>query len=375
MLKKITLVLSLIACAVIFAVGEQKFSSAPPPGNTGQVPGNTCARAGCHTSFPLNSGGGNITTTLPDIYTAGSAITFNVIVADANSTTARWGFSIKAVIEGTNTSVGTFEGNGFTANLNPSDNSELSHQGAFPATASAVTFLNLKWTPPAGLTQSVRFFYAGNAANGNSNPLGDYIYSGAKTLTAAPVTPVELKDFTLTVKSTAVELKWSTLSEQNSKEFIIERSNNNQHFYPVGKVAAAGNSNELKQYQFIDNTPEFNKNLSYRLLEVDIDGQQQYSKVLTTQIKAATNYVQTVYPSPALAGGQIAIHYIADEATTATVELFSVNGRKLRENKVQLSQGKTVVTYQLNKLIASGQYFLVVTPEKGSAQKIPVLIK
>jgi hypothetical protein len=42
-----------------------------------------------------------------------------------------------------------------------------------------------------------------------------------------------------------VNLFWVTASESNSKEFIVERSGDGTHFNAIGRVDAAGFSNNL----------------------------------------------------------------------------------------------------------------------------------
>ena len=52
-----------------------------------------------------------------------------------------------------------------------------------------------------------------------------------------------------------VILKWSSLSEVNCKEFVIERSMDRTSFTKVvGTVDAVGNSSDRKDYEFQDNT-------------------------------------------------------------------------------------------------------------------------
>ena len=73
-----------------------------------------------------------------------------------------------------------------------------------------------------------------------------------------------------------VGVNWTTASEINTKNFVVERSTDGVHFSALGTVAAAGNSNTAHQYQFTD-ANALNAGAStlyYRLRLVDNDGKK-----------------------------------------------------------------------------------------------------
>lgn len=97
------------------------------------------------------------------------------------------------------------------------------------------------------------------------------------TCASFPV-PVVLTQFSYTLSGKNVILNWETASENNSSQFIIERSPDGYQFSPVGTIAAAGNSSDTRRYSFTDQTPAYINH--YRLKQVDIDGKFKYSKIL-----------------------------------------------------------------------------------------------
>jgi hypothetical protein len=99
------------------------------------------------------------------------------------------------------------------------------------------------------------------------------------------ILPVTLTGFTAQKMASSVMLQWSTASEENTKDFIIQRSTGNG-WDDLGTVAAAGNSNTLRQYSYTDTRPANGLN-DYRLLEQDADGRETYSPVLTVQFSTA----------------------------------------------------------------------------------------
>jgi hypothetical protein len=69
------------------------------------------------------------------------------------------------------------------------------------------------------------------------------------------VLPVELIHLNAEVTNGVNRIYWSTASEHNSDYFEVQRSDDGINFFPVGTIDAAGNSNELLEYEMIDRLP------------------------------------------------------------------------------------------------------------------------
>lgn len=99
------------------------------------------------------------------------------------------------------------------------------------------------------------------------------------------VLPVQLISFTGRLDNRQVQLNWKTSAEENSKEFIVEKSADGISFRPITRVPAAGNSFIEQNYQAIDReVDEFNY---YRLRMVDQDAHFDYSRVILIRDPAA----------------------------------------------------------------------------------------
>ena len=92
-------------------------------------------------------------------------------------------------------------------------------------------------------------------------------------------------------------LSWHTLTETNSRYFDIERSADAIHYQRVGKVPAAGNSVQKRQYQFIDENALAGVRY-YRLKQLDMDGAFVYSNVVILANTQANTNLQAM-PNPA----------------------------------------------------------------------------
>lgn len=99
-----------------------------------------------------------------------------------------------------------------------------------------------------------------------------------------------------------VLLKWATAAEQNSRDFIVERSNDGRHFTTnIATLPAAGYSATPHDYSCYDMPGKLTAPgniLYYRVTETDNDGKYSYSNIVPVNIGGLAGVVQ-VYPNPA----------------------------------------------------------------------------
>jgi hypothetical protein len=149
--------------------------------------------------------------------------------------------------------------------------------------------------------------------------------------------PVNLVSFSGTKKDSYNLLQWSTASEQNSKNFEIQRSEDGNTFNAIGTVNAAGNSDRVLNYQYDDRSLAASPVYYYRLKMVDLDGSAKYSSIIS--IKNSVSRLATVYPNPAI--DQITIN-VGDKSLLNTgAVLTDLNGKVLQ--KISITQKITPV--------------------------------
>src|SRR6266536_1955585 len=118
-------------------------------------------------------------------------------------------------------------------------------------------------------------------------------YSASCTL------PLTLLDFTATLNGKVAQLQWTTVTEINTKNFVVQRSADGRRFENIGTVNATGNSVQKISYQFTD-AAVLSKGVSkiyYRLQMVDKDGKFSYSKVAVVHI-TPNGKIFVIYPNP-----------------------------------------------------------------------------
>jgi hypothetical protein len=108
------------------------------------------------------------------------------------------------------------------------------------------------------------------------------------------ILPVEYVTFGATPQNDKVILEWSTASETNNEQFTIERSSDGMHFEFIGLNEGAGNSSELRFYNYIDEYANNGINY-YRIKQTDYDGKFTYSDIRAVRLGKESEIL--VYPT------------------------------------------------------------------------------
>ncbi|HEX2901157.1 MAG TPA: ice-binding family protein [Bacteroidia bacterium] len=115
--------------------------------------------------------------------------------------------------------------------------------------------------------------------------------------TPAPM-PVNWAGFTAVQgdAGTVANLQWQTAMETNSDYFLVQHSADGIRFTSIGKLGAAGYSDDLRMYAYTDESPFAGSNY-YRLEQVDQDGRSTFSTVQALTFADAATAMQ-VQPNP-----------------------------------------------------------------------------
>ena len=167
---------------------------------------------------------------------------------------------------------------------------------------SGAVLFNWELAPYADFYPSVWFYY--NFDKTYLNEPGEWKFEatfngkkGEHTFTMLNPLPLKMVYFNAEAKANSVLLNWQTLDEQNSDEFIIERSKDGQEFLPIGRINAKGNSSTTaNNYTFSDKDPVYGTNY-YRLLMTDKDGSINYSSI--EKVAVGTEQSVSLFPNPA----------------------------------------------------------------------------
>lgn len=199
---------------------------------------------------------------------------------------------------------------------------------------------------------------------------GNTFSTTALIVNTCPVLPVTFTSFDGSrLGNNSVLLRWETATELNNKGFTVQRKSDKGDFEAIGFVASngkEGNSNSLLHYEFTDRSAPSSVT-QYRLMQEDIDGRQNFSKIVLINSSANAAFSVLIYPNPS-ANGNINITF--SDGSVKDLQLTDNSGRTVRTVK-NLSSNQ----YSLTN-IRSGLYFLsIVHPSSGETITRKIVVK
>lgn len=151
-----------------------------------------------------------------------------------------------------------------------------------------------------------------------------------------------------------VSLTWQTASELNAQHFEVMRSEDGFTWEQVGTVTATGTSNQLSEYQFVDEKPVRTALRYYQLKQVDFDGNFEWLPIISVNCEAGEG--MRLYPNPAHHKAYLSIPSNVEELIT--IQLIDATGRVVKTTKHQITKGDNIVELALTAL-QNGIYTIV----------------
>lgn len=225
---------------------------------------------------------------------------------------------------------------------------------------SAKIYSNGKWSSPLGTGRSV------TSGVGYVKALGIACIGPVILCENGKYPNVRFKDFSVDLKGSQVELEWTTIEEDDCKEFVIERSSNNLDFEEIEIVAANGTSSSERSYQTFDNNP-LNGISLYRIRNKSNDGNYAYteSKIIDNGIDNSID----VFPIPF--SDEFTAEYNCPKKGITTISIIKSNGQTMYITQRDDEAGKNIFHYSNSSKLNPGTYFLnVITGTKKITKKI-----
>ena len=140
-------------------------------------------------------------------------------------------------------------------------------------------------------------------------------------------------------------LEWSTSLELNSERFIIQRSLDGLGYEDIGRVDAAGLSNEERPYHFMDigiNDPK----AFYRLKQIDDDGTASYSQVTIVNKEMENKFMVMSMSSPETVNRfEVSIDF--SEEGNVEYQLCTIGGESIKEVEQSVGLGLNSIFFDL----------------------------
>ncbi|MBN2746441.1 MAG: T9SS type A sorting domain-containing protein [Bacteroidales bacterium] len=169
------------------------------------------------------------------------------------------------------------------------------------------------------------------------------------------ILPVSLVKFEGTYQGAAVELEWSTASEINSNNFVVQKSENGVDFKDLQTLSAAGNSNQIINYRITDSEVKNGQIYYYQLIENDFDGTTQKLGIISVQCNGQSGFevIEKIYPNPV----NDLLYFQLNGNFSGTIILKNSLGEILQ--KIEVKEGVELQCVDMNQY-PSGLYYLEV---------------
>ncbi len=159
--------------------------------------------------------------------------------------------------------------------------------------------------------------------------------------------PVTWLSFTATKQNQTALLKWATLQEQNTRNFVVQHSTNSNDWSGIGVVPAAGNSSIINNYSLIHTNPVIGINY-YRILQTDMDSRSSYSVIRTL------TFTKSDEPFSIIGNPVINDLLIVRVNTSIRLALYTADGKLLWQEQVNTGTKNIDVSRY-----AKGTYLLI----------------
>jgi hypothetical protein len=228
------------------------------------APGDLGNCTACHDTFhDPNVGPGSVRmNNVPAVYNPGQQYTLSVTVQQNNR--QRFGFQLTA-LDQNGSRAGTLESMGSDTLVNFETGAggrqyiEHSEIGTFPNGASSRTW-QVRWTAPSSDISTIRFWFAGNGANGDGTNQNDYIYtSSASSDSPTSVVTVSLQSQPAGLVFAAgshYTINWATTGPANIDNIELRYSTDDGATFPISNVITFTTNPEVSTHDWtVPNTP------------------------------------------------------------------------------------------------------------------------
>ncbi|XZF15898.1 T9SS type A sorting domain-containing protein [Chitinophagaceae bacterium MMS25-I14] len=180
--------------------------------------------------------------------------------------------------------------------------------------------------------------------------------------------PLHLLTFTATKNTDATALlSWTSVNDENTDQFVVERSRNASEWNAIGYVKAVRNSDGQKNYSLSDNKPWNGVNY-YRLRINDVQGNYTLSTVTQLMFNMPGNAV-TLAPNPST--GYTTLRFMQPVAHAVVVNVWNSAGQIVKTE--QLKAG--FQEYQLDMSNEVKGLYLISVNGDGVEEQIKLLLK
>lgn len=246
-----------------------------------------------------------------------------------------------------------------------------------PIPGSFISNYSYAWSPSTGLSST-------NTANTSASPTlattytctaDDGICATQRNIRIGCVLlPVKCENFSALQQNNAIQLHWTTLSEDNNLGFSVERSTDGILFEEIAWVDGVGTTNVSQHYTYKDAAVANGLDYYYRLKQVDVSYSPEFICNIA-HVQMTGKFVNDIHLQPNPTRGNSILSFHAKQPNNVELKITDVLGRTLiNMGTHSIRQGHNTIEVPLNEL-AAGIYYIELTNEKEGFRTLKKAIK
>lgn len=187
---------------------------------------------------------------------------------------------------------------------------------------------------------------------------------------ACTILPVALNHFSAHLDDQGkVNVTWNVGAEADVEKYLLERSSLTEAYKVVAEFPAKNNGSPTQDYHFLDHE-QLTGTVYYRLVTVDQNGEMVKSEAAKVDIDGdlEDEGIKSFFPSPARAGEQVQMDYLAHGHGDVEVQVVDQTGRVVISYSASLQKGLSRLALE-TKDMKPGTYFVALKSAKATSHK------
>lgn len=168
------------------------------------------------------------------------------------------------------------------------------------------------------------------------------------------IAPVKFGAVNASLSNGLAKISWDVISEINTANYYIEKSDDGKNFAAVGSLTATN----APKYSFVDNAPALSIGY-YRIKAVDKDGTIGYSNTVKLSNKKSDAAI-AVTPNPVV-NGLLNLQLNNFSKSAYTISLYDFTGKQVFVKSLSVENGTSSQAIELPASVTKGIYQLQVT--------------
>ena len=187
-------------------------------------------------------------------------------------------------------------------------------------------------------------------------------------VTGIPLTAT-LLDLSTRLLGDKVAVIWSTVNENQTSHYEVQRSNDGANFITLANVDAKNNLQGYNNYEWIDiNLPIGVKTIYYRLIIRNKDSYEKATSIVSVDVPTMEYFDLKLKPNPIARGEEVTLQFHATQKGQASITVVDMMGNHLMKQIVETT-GNTQEVILKTGFLKAGLYIVQMNQNGKTASK------